>query len=127
MSMNSTEEKEMRTQERKFMTQKRLNIYIACEDYDFTWDVTELATFRTLWRAGLSIPDIAKEMHRHEIEVAILAMDQAEQARIKPRDGGILGKGVGMHETLERSVDQQTAASGNNRSVRKANRRGEPR
>lgn len=118
--MNSTEEKEIRILERKFMTYERLNTYIACEEYDFTWDEKEVARFRELWRAGVSIPDIAKELNRHENEVIFLVVDQAEKVRIKPRKGGALGKGVSLHEIVERSVDQQTAASRDSRSMRKA-------
>ncbi|WP_286177121.1 hypothetical protein [Brevibacillus brevis] len=73
------------------MSRKRLNTYIACEDYDFTWDLSEVQRFRDLWREGYSIIEIAKDLRRHQNEVAILVIDQAEQARINPRFGGVFG------------------------------------
>lgn len=74
-----------------YMKRKRLQTYIACEDFDFTWDRTEVARFRELWRSGVSIVDIAEELGRHQVEVGILAFDQAELTRINPRVGGMLG------------------------------------
>lgn len=76
---------------KEYMSRERLNTYIACEDYDFTWDLSEVQRFRELWREGYSIIEIAKEFRRHQIEVAILALDQGEQARINPRFGGVFG------------------------------------
>lgn len=86
--MSTCEERKI---ERRYMIQERTNIYVACEEYDFTWDECEVSRFRMLWQEGMSIPDMAKELKRHQNEIIILAIDQAEQSRIKPRPGGILG------------------------------------
>ncbi|UED78088.1 hypothetical protein [Brevibacillus sp. DP1.3A] len=79
---------------KQYMSRERLNTYIACEDYDFTWDLSEVQRFRDLWREGHSIIEIAKELGRLQIEVAILALDQGEQTRIHPRFGGVFGNSI---------------------------------
>jgi len=80
-----------RSIERLYMKKSRKKIYIACEHYDFTWSDEELKAFRHLWREGKSIPQISVELRRHQNEVAILAIDQAERKYIQPRPGGMLG------------------------------------
>lgn len=71
---------------------KQSRRYIACEYYDFTWSDTEVvAAFRQMWREGTSIPRIAVALKRHQNEVAILVIDQAEQKLIRHRAGGLLG------------------------------------
>lgn len=97
--MNGTEvaveaaevERVARQLERTYCKQSRTNLYIACEDYDFTWDDAEVAAFRTMWREGTSLPRIAKALQRHVNEVFILALDQAEHKYISLRNGGLLG------------------------------------
>lgn len=67
-------------------------MYIACEDCDFIWTGEELQRFRQLWRDGLHLLDIAKELKRHRNEVLILAVDQADRGYIKTRYGAIFGR-----------------------------------
>ncbi|NOU54952.1 hypothetical protein HN020_09345 [Brevibacillus borstelensis] len=94
--------------ERTYMTKSRRTRYIACEEYDFTWSDDELKRFREMWRKGLHILDISKEMQRHRNEVAILIIDQSERGYIQPRKGGVFGTGVDTErKTRERVEDEQ--------------------
>ena len=80
--------------ERTYMTRQRNKLYIACEEYDFTWSSDELRSFREMWRQGLSIREISMELKRHQNEVAILIIDQSEIGYINPRAGGVFGSAV---------------------------------
>lgn len=73
------------------MTESRRTIYTACEDFNFHWDMQQVRLFRALWLEGKHIADIAIELGRHQAEVLILAIDQAEKGLIGPRQGGIFG------------------------------------
>lgn len=64
-------------------------LYIACEEMDFYWTVSELMHFRYMWNQGKSITDIASYFNRDPDEVGILIIDQARQNLIKPRKGGL--------------------------------------
>lgn len=61
----------------------RKSIHIACEEMDFTWSIQEVREFRTLWRAGVSVQDIAKYFNRDEREVEILIIDQFKSGKAK--------------------------------------------
>lgn len=65
--------------------------YIACDDMDFGWSHSEVASFRHMWIEGLSVDDIARAFDRPVDEIAILVIDQARQSKIKHRTGGIYG------------------------------------
>lgn len=71
----------------------RMNVYIACENMNFLWDFSEVEKFGEMWRSGIPIDHIAKNLGRSEDEVALLAMDRAKKRRIKPRKGGVYGNG----------------------------------
>lgn len=73
------------------MTEQRRNTYTACEDFNFHWEMAQVKEFRRLWREGYHIADIAVKLGRHQAEVLILAIDQAEKGLIGPRQGGIFG------------------------------------
>lgn len=77
--------------ERTYCKKRRKTRYIACEEYDFTWGEDEIMRFRQLWRQGVSIPQMAVELRRHQNELAILVLDQIEHKYIRPRKGGALG------------------------------------
>lgn len=70
---------------------KQSRRYIACEEYNFTWSDAEVVAFRQMWREGTPLPRIAVALKRHQNEVAILVIDQAEQKLIWHRAGGLLG------------------------------------
>lgn len=98
--MNGTEvaaeaaevERVARQLERTYCKRSSNNLYIACEDYNFTWSDEEIKQFREMWRQGVSIPQMAVELRRHQNEIGILVMDQIEHKYIRPRKGGMLGK-----------------------------------
>jgi hypothetical protein len=73
------------------MLASRQNIYIACEDMNFTWDEVEVLEFEKLWNAGVGLFEIADKLQRDPDEVALLIIDRSQQRRIKPRLGGIWG------------------------------------
>ncbi len=77
--------------ERTYCKKRRNTLYIACEDYDFTWSEDEIMQFRRMWRQGIPLPKMAVELKRHQNEVAILVIDQIEHNYIRPRKGGALG------------------------------------
>lgn len=94
--MNGTDvadevERVARQLERTYCKRSRQNLYIACEDYDFTWAEAEVIAMRTMWHEGTPLLRIAKALQRHINEVFILALDQAEQGHISLREGGLLG------------------------------------
>lgn len=62
---------------------------IALEESDFIWTVDQVRDFRTLWREGKSLMDIAEHFKRTHEEVTILIMDQALKDFIEPRERGI--------------------------------------
>lgn len=64
---------------------RRGELYIACADWNFAWTASELATFRRLWRQGVSLLEIAERLGRPDYEVAILVMDMAERGEIGGR------------------------------------------
>lgn len=66
--------------------------YVCCEHYDFLWTKQDTERFRETWKEGLSIAEIAKQFKRRPQEVLFLAIDQYDNKRIKPRDGGIWGR-----------------------------------
>lgn len=77
--------------ERTYCKKSRSKLYIACEEYDFTWAESELEAFRRMWREGAPLPRIAKSLKRHINEVFILALDQAELGYIRKRPRGVFG------------------------------------
>lgn len=70
---------------------RRGNIYLACDELDFTWGVEEIYRFEELWKQGKDLTSIAKEFNRDPDELAILVIDRARQGRIEQREGGLLG------------------------------------
>mgnify|MGYP001186276485 FL=1 len=77
--------------ERAYLKRNRKQIYIACEDLDFTWSLAEIYKFRKLWNDGRSIMEMEKELGRPQEEIAILILDQAAKGRIERRKNGIFG------------------------------------
>ena len=76
--------------ENAYMTKRRRNIYIACEDMDFTWDERQVYAVAEMYRKGATVYEIASDpgIDRDPDEVAILIMDLARQDVIKPKDFG---------------------------------------
>ena len=76
--------------EREYMKRRRRNIYVACEDMDFTWDERQVYAVAEMYRKGATVYEIASDpgIDRDPDEVAILIMDLARQDVIKPKDFG---------------------------------------
>lgn len=64
---------------------------IILEEQRFIWQNEELKEFRELWIRGESILNMAQQFDCKTIDIALLAMDQAEKGKIKPRPSGLLG------------------------------------
>jgi adenylate cyclase class IV len=75
--------------EQYYLRNKRPLIYVALEeveDAEFFWSPVEIKLFTRMWKMGMKLEDIAKELHRSEIAVFLLSLDRIFQGKIKPRD-----------------------------------------
>ncbi|EGL82077.1 hypothetical protein CathTA2_2440 [Caldalkalibacillus thermarum TA2.A1] len=75
--------------EKAYMTQRRRNIYIACEDLDFTWDESQVMAVRLLYENGGNEDEIASDpgIQRDPYEVKVLIIDLERKGIIKRREG----------------------------------------
>lgn len=73
------------------MARTRRIEHFLCEHLDLTATAEELKTFRTYWKNGLSIYEIAKKMKRKPEEIIFFVIDQAALDKIEARTGGIWG------------------------------------
>ncbi|PFE69196.1 helix-turn-helix domain containing protein [Bacillus cereus] len=71
-------------QQRKCMKNSRRNMYIALEELDL-----EVIRLQEMWKEGKGIIEIAKELGRHQLEIAALIMDQADKNEITSRPMGL--------------------------------------
>ncbi|AXY07419.1 helix-turn-helix domain containing protein [Bacillus thuringiensis LM1212] len=71
------------------MKESRLKIYIALEEANFIWDERDVIRFREMWNQGMSLPEMAEGLRRHQAEVALLVIDQADQYLIENRPIGL--------------------------------------
>lgn len=76
-------------QEKKYMKKSRRNLYIALEDLDLLFDESEVTRLQEMWKEDKGILEIAKELGRHQLEIAALIMDQADKNLIKSRPMGL--------------------------------------
>ncbi|MBJ8031551.1 MULTISPECIES: helix-turn-helix domain containing protein [Bacillus] len=71
------------------MKESRLKIYIALEEANFIWDERDIIRFRDMWKQNMSLPEMAKALRRHQSEVALLVIDQADKYMIENRPMGL--------------------------------------
>ncbi|MGE1041240.1 helix-turn-helix domain containing protein [Bacillus wiedmannii] len=71
------------------MKESRLKIYIALEEANFIWDERDVIRFCEMWNQGMSLPEMAEELRRHQVEVALLVIDQADKYLIENRPIGL--------------------------------------
>ncbi|PEZ81865.1 helix-turn-helix domain containing protein [Bacillus cereus] len=71
------------------MKESRLKIYIALEDANFIWDERDIIRFREMWKQDMGLPEMAKALRRHQSEVALLVIDQADKYMIENRQMGL--------------------------------------
>lgn len=69
----------------------QMKIRIVCEEVNFFWNEQAIKEFRSMWREGKSINQMANVLDRDPDEVLILAIDQCRSGYIKKRQGGALG------------------------------------
>ncbi|SCC55265.1 Uncharacterized protein BC05F1_04446 [Bacillus wiedmannii] len=50
-------------------------MYIALEEWDLVFDEIEVIRLQEMWKEGKGILEIAKELGRHQLEIAALIMD----------------------------------------------------
>nr|WP_318582899.1 helix-turn-helix domain-containing protein [Bacillus paranthracis] len=79
----------MALQQRKYMKKSRRNLYIALEELDLVFDESEVTRLQEMWKEDKGILEIAKELGRHQLEIAALIMDQADKNMIKSRPMGL--------------------------------------
>ncbi|WP_415782849.1 helix-turn-helix domain containing protein [Bacillus manliponensis] len=53
-----------------------LTLYIALEEANFLWNKNEMVRFHEMWKKRLDIRKMAQELKRHQIEIAMLVLDQ---------------------------------------------------
>ncbi|MGQ8856309.1 MULTISPECIES: helix-turn-helix domain containing protein [Bacillus] len=70
------------------MKESRLKIYIALEEANFIWDERDIIRFREMWKQNMSLLEMAKALRRHQSEVALLVIDQADKYMIENRPIG---------------------------------------
>jgi hypothetical protein len=70
---------------------KRADIYIACEDLDFIWDINDVLQIDELWKRGKSLEYITNFAERDADEVFLLLLDRIRNGFIQERKGGIFG------------------------------------
>lgn len=71
------------------MKESRLKIYIALEEANFIWDERDVIRFREMWNQGVSLPEMAELLKRHQAEVVLLVIDQADKYLIENRPIGL--------------------------------------
>ncbi|WP_413927682.1 helix-turn-helix domain containing protein [Bacillus anthracis] len=79
----------MALQQGKYMKKSRRNLYIALEELDLVFDESEVIGLQEMWKENKGILEIAKELGRHQLEIAALIMDQADKNKIKSRPMGL--------------------------------------
>ncbi|PGS97708.1 helix-turn-helix domain containing protein [Bacillus anthracis] len=79
----------MALQQGKYMKKSRRNLYIALEELDLVFDESEVIRLQDMWKEEKGILEIAKELGRHQLEIAALIMDQADKNKIKSRPMGL--------------------------------------
>ena len=79
----------MALQQGKYMKKSRRNLYIALEELDLVFDEGEVIRLQEMWKENKGILEIAKELGRHQLEIAALIMDQADKNKIKSRPMGL--------------------------------------
>ncbi|HDX9652517.1 TPA: hypothetical protein ROY23_002983 [Bacillus wiedmannii] len=65
--------------------------YIMLENFNHGWSNQQVKDFREMWKAGISVENIAKILKRKPQEVILLVYDQAEGKKVSPRSRGLEG------------------------------------
>lgn len=73
----------------KFKLRPDSELYIACEEFDFSFFKGEVEQVKQSYKQGIPVLDIARDIKRDEVEIAILLIDLAEKGKITPRHSGV--------------------------------------
>lgn len=88
--------------------ERRINLYIACEQMNFFWSERQVSKFKQLWDSGESIQSIAKHFKRDPDEVGLLVIDQAKKGNIKtqcePAEKGQSHKVIATVEKMKKET-----------------------
>lgn len=68
-------------------------VHIMLDRYDLSSLPSEEKICCQMYREGKSIFEICQQLHRPQIEIAIMPMDLADKGKLKPRKTGIFGEG----------------------------------
>ena len=68
-------------------------VHIMLDRYDLSSLPSEEKICCQMYRDGKSIFEICQQLHRPQIEIAIMIMDLADKGKLKPRKTGIFGEG----------------------------------
>lgn len=60
-------------------------------DLNFRFSKAELKDFKALWKADISVENIAKKLKRKPLEIVLLVIDQGEIGLINQRASGLAG------------------------------------
>lgn len=77
--------------EKQYMKKERKQLYLALEEFDFSWCSSEVRQFEKLWKEGKNVYDIAEHFDRDIDEVVLLVLDRCRKGTIKKRKGGLNG------------------------------------
>ncbi|KJS77739.1 MAG: hypothetical protein JL56_02865 [Desulfotomaculum sp. BICA1-6] len=64
---------------------------VILENLDFAWKPSDMTRAAEMWQEGMPVPDMARELKRHDDEVLLLIVHLGRLGRIQARPGGILG------------------------------------
>ena len=64
-------------------------LYLACEDFDFSFTYPEVETVKKAWDRGMRIRDISVAVDRADAEVLCLLIDFSVKGFINSRDRGL--------------------------------------
>lgn len=80
----------MRTIEDQHLKNKRRNIILVGEKWDFVWDEDDVIEIKKMYKKGHDIYEMMEKYpKRRPIEIAMVIAQLAEQRKIKPRETGI--------------------------------------
>lgn len=67
-------------------------VYTMFKGVNMNWVLEDVIRFEEFWRQGMSIPEIARELHREPDLILLLAIDRAEIGKIEARQNGVRDK-----------------------------------
>ena len=75
----------------KYKLRPKEELYFPLQDLDLTFTEKEVEDTQELWKAGIHIADMARQLKRETEEVFILLLDLAMKRKIRERENGVFG------------------------------------